>query len=127
MFAKPEPSRSVTPSPISATLEHQQLFASYANEANSNKRSYSGKGKGVGKGVLKKVATCTLKFVCLARMDASKAPSPIREWAMLNNADLREKSIQPVSNGQPTAGQGEVYHKYSAESPCQISTHFLFA
>ena len=53
-------------------------ITSYAFGANSNKRSYSGKGKGVGKGVLKKggdLPTCTLKFVCLAKMDASKTLS----------------------------------------------------
>ena len=97
-FAKPGPSRSVNPSPISTIAEHRQLFASYAYGANSNKRSYSGEGKGVGKRVLKKVAICTLKFVCSAKIDASKAPSTNRERAVLNNADLGEKSIQLDAN-----------------------------
>ena len=54
--------------------------------------------KGVGEG---RIPTCNLKFVCLAKMDASKAPSTIRERTMLSNADLGEKAIQLYADAIP--------------------------
>lgn len=55
-----------------ALQEHKMLFAEQMNvvysrtPAQRNTYSSSGKGKGIGK----RVPTCTLKFFCLSRTDA---------------------------------------------------------
>ena len=37
----------------------------------------------------------------MANMDARKAPSTVREWTMLSNADLGENAIQLYSDASP--------------------------
>ena len=65
-----------------ASQEHKKLFAAY-----SRTPAHSGKGKG------KRVPTCTLKFFCLSRTDASKPPTAVRDRTILINAGLGDASI----------------------------------
>ena len=99
--SRPGPSRPT--SSVTAVTEHQQLFSRYAYDRVSSypstkRKCYTGKGKGVGKG---RIPTCTLKFVCLAEMDASTAPSTVRERTMLSKAGLGEKAIQLFADASP--------------------------
>ena len=97
------PGLSRPTSSVSAVTEHQQLFSRYAYDRASSHPStkwkcYTGKGKGVGKG---RIPTCTLKFVCLSKMDASRAPSTVRERTLLTKAGLGEKAIQLFADASP--------------------------
>lgn len=101
-------------SSVTAVAEHRQLFSRYAHDRASShpstkRKCYTGKGKGVGKG---RIPTCTLKFVCLAKMDASKAPSTIRERTMLSNADLGEKTIQLYADSSPVECHDRIFEHF---------------
>ena len=65
--------------------EHRRLFAP---RRNPSVRGSSGRGKG------KRIPTCTLKFFCLSRVNASKPPTGVRERTLLLNAGLGDASIQ---------------------------------
>ena len=65
--------------------EHRRLFAP---RRNPSVRGNSGRGKG------KRIPTCTLKFFCLSRVNASKPPTGVRERTLLLNAGLGDASIQ---------------------------------
>ncbi|KAK3702163.1 hypothetical protein QZH41_015073, partial [Actinostola sp. cb2023] len=99
--------------PVSVT-EHRQLFSRY-NTSNRTRNTfvYSGKGKGPAKG---RVPTCTLKFVCLARVDTIKPPGTIKERTTLGNAGLGEKSVQLDAN----ANQVQFMHNEMAAILSQI-------
>ena len=75
----------------SASQEHKKLFAAYS-QTPAQRNTYSSTSKGKGKG--KRVLTCTLKFFCLSRTDASKPPTAVRDRTVLINAGLGDASIQ---------------------------------
>lgn len=77
--------------PSTASYEHKKLFAAYSRTP-TQRNTYSVSSKGKGKG--KRVPTCTLKFFCLSRTDASKAPTAVRDRTLLLNAGLGDASIQ---------------------------------
>lgn len=78
-----------TATSASAAQEHKKLFAAGARRNPAMRgNSLSGKGKG------KRVPTCTLKFFCLSRVDASKPPVAIRDRTILFKAGLGDASIQ---------------------------------
>ena len=66
--------------------EHRRLF-NYRSTAGANT---SKKGK--------RLPTCTLKFLCLAKRDALKPPVNIKERTQLVNAGLGDSSIQFALN-----------------------------
>ena len=76
-----------------ASQEHKKLFAAYSRTP-AQRNTYSGSSKGKGKGKGKRVPTCTLKFFCLSRTDASKPPTAVRDRTVLINAGLGDASIQ---------------------------------
>lgn len=95
--ATPQSSRPGMPSglPVSSSAvntfqmrqvdEHKRLF-SFSSGAR--------KGKSSTKGKEKKKPTCTLKFIALSEVHASKPPVKIRDRTLLLNAGLGEATIQ---------------------------------
>ena len=76
-----------------ASQEHKKLFAAYSRTP-AQRNTYSGSSKGKGKSKGKRVPTCTLKFFCLSRTDASKPLTAVRDRTVLINAGLGDASIQ---------------------------------
>ena len=76
--------------------EHRKLFARYPQARYGAKVDRSKRGKDP-----RRVPTCTLKFVCLSQMNATKPPSNVKERTILMNAGLGETSMQFQADCNP--------------------------
>lgn len=82
-----------TPGRNQQVSEHRRLFG-YAAKGKQPKR-----GKSVSK---QKVPTCSLKFVCLASVNAIKPPTTVKERTMLSNAGLGDSTVTFHVDGNST-------------------------
>jgi len=92
-----------------ASQEHKTLFAAYSRTP-AQRNTYSGSGK--GKGIGKRVPTCTLKFFCLSLTDASKPPTAVRDRTILINAGLGDASIQFKTDASSVECHQEIVSRF---------------